>query len=94
MERRILYLDIITDSISYFTEIPQEFIKMHFERMLDSGSKDTALLKSLMNVEFPENEGMVLANYLKSLELENTINYISNSMKLYNNEIVRQATYN
>ena len=68
---------------------------MHFERMLDSANaKDTALLKSLMQVEFPETEGTILADYLKSLELENTINYISNSMKLYNNEIVRQATYN
>lgn len=87
-------MDIICDSISHFTEIPPQFIRMHFERMLNDGNKDTDLLKSLMNVEFPETEGMILADYLKSLELENTINYISNSMKLYNNEIVRQASYN
>lgn len=94
MERKISYLDIISDSISHFTEIPQDFIKLHFERLMNSTNENTSLLWSMMKVEFPEKEGIILADYLKSLELVNTMQYISNSMKLYQNELYRQASYN
>jgi hypothetical protein len=94
LERKISYLDIISESIAYFTEIPKDYIKLHFERLMNSTNEDTSLLWSMMKVEFPEKEGIILADYLKSLELVNTMQYISNSMKLYKNELYRQASYN
>ncbi len=94
MNDKYTYLDIVSDSISHFTDIPPEFIKSRFEKLVDSSSRNGRLLKSLMKVEFPESEAMVLAGYLKSLTLENAIMYIGNSLKMYNDEMLSRSIFN
>ena len=94
MDKKITYLDIISESIAHFTDLTQEYIKLHFQSLINSNNKNTSMLWSLLKVEFPEKEGIRLLEHLKSLKLVDTMNYISNSMKLYSNQIYRQASYN
>jgi hypothetical protein len=88
------YMDIFTDAVSYFTNIPPDFIKGYLKNYVGVSENNADLLNYIMDVEFPEIEAIVLLNDLKSGSLEATISFFNNSFQVIRNEEQRQAIVN
>jgi len=88
------YMDIFTDAVSYFTDIPQEFIKTYIKKYIQSNSEQSVLLEEILNIDFPEVEGLILLSDLKSGDLKSTINFFNNSLNIIRKEENRMAMVN
>lgn len=89
------YIDIMSNAISHFTEIPSDFVKNYINRLSDKkDDRSVRLLNSVMDVEFPEVEGNILLEDLKQKDLNDTIGFLMNSLNAYHKEIIRQSIVN
>jgi hypothetical protein len=88
------YMDIFTDAVSYFTNIPPEFIKGYLKTYSIANGNKGDLLDYIMDIEFPEIEAIVLLHDLKSGDLESTIRFFNNSFDIIRTEELRQALVN
>ena len=88
------YVDIFSNAISHFTNIPEEFVRGYLENFVQSQGFNAELLDYILEIEFPEIEGAILLQDLKSGNLESTVNLFSNSFKVIQEEEQRQAMVN
>ncbi|MFH1049928.1 MAG: hypothetical protein V1779_03240 [bacterium] len=88
------YIDIFSDAVAHFTNIPQEYIKDYIKSFSRLHGRKGLLIDQLMNVEFPEIEALILLQDLKSGNLDNTLNFFNNSFDVIRQEELRQAMVN
>ncbi len=88
------YLDIFSEAISHFTNIPKEFVVGYLKRYVETNDKDSELLDYILGIEFPEIEGAILLNDLKCGDLNTVISFFQKSFKVIKDEEQRQALVN
>ncbi len=88
------YKDIFSEAVSYFTDIPKDFVLSYFEKYEISNKNKEKLFRYVMDIDFPEREGNILLDDLKSKGLYETIGFFNRSFKLIKDETVRQASLN
>ena len=88
------YIDIFSDAVSHFTNIPQKFIKDYIKSFSRHNGRKGMLIDQIMNIEFPEIEAIVLLSDLKSGDLNNTLRFFNNSFDVIRQEEMRQALVN
>ena len=87
------YIDIISESISHFTDIPVEFVKTKFN-LFDQSHKDKELLDMVLAVDFPEREASILLDDLKKGSLKGTIAFLIESISILKKETEIQSIVN
>ncbi len=87
------YIDILSESVSHFTDIPKDFVKEKFEKF-ESNKIPKSLLVYIYQIEFPELEGEILLEDLKDKNLSDTIKFFIDSIKMIRQETERQARLN
>jgi len=87
-------MDIFSDAVSHFTDIPQEFIKKYINNLSRTNGKNGLLFDYIMDIDFPEIEALILLNDLKSGDLDSTIDFFNNSFEIIREEESRQAIAN
>lgn len=88
------YIDIFSDAISHFTNIPQDFVKDYIKSFSRLNGRKGALIDQIMSIDFPEVEALILLNDLKSGNLDNTLKFLMNSFDVIRQEESRQALVN
>lgn len=88
------YIDIFSDAISHFTNIPQDFVKDYIKSFSRLNGKKGVLIDQIMNIDFPEVEALILLNDLKSGNLDNTLRFLMNSFDVIRQEEIRQSLVN
>ncbi|ROL60187.1 hypothetical protein D9V86_09690 [Bacteroidetes/Chlorobi group bacterium ChocPot_Mid] len=88
------YIDIFSDAISHFTNIPQDFVKDYIKSFSRLNGKKGVLIDQIMSIDFPEVEAMILLNDLKSGNLDNTLRFLMNSFDVIRQEEIRQSLVN
>lgn len=88
------YLDILSDSISHFTEMPRNFVVDMIKEAMIRKEKGTDLLRTLMEVRLSEAEGRKIISKLKEKNLSNTISFIAGLMNHMKMETERQSMLN
>lgn len=88
------YLDIFSEAISHFTDIPKEYVVGYLKRYIANNGEDSELLNYILGIEFPEIEGAILLNDLKCGDLNTVINFFQKSFKIIKDEERRQALVN
>ena len=88
------YVDIFSNAISHFTNIPEEFVRDYLENFVRSEGYDTELMNYILDIDFPEIEGAILLQDLKTGDLQSTIKFFSNSFNVIKEEEQRQAMVN
>ncbi len=88
------YIDLISDAIAHHTNVPLEKVKNQFHKKLGREDRDAILLRAVMNIRFPLIEGKILLEDLKSKDLNDTIDFFFQSLRLIRAETMRQALLN
>jgi len=88
------YIDIFSDAVSHFTNIPQEFVKDYIKSFSRLNGRKGVLIDEIMNVDFPEIEALILLSDLKSGDLNSTMNFLTNSFDVIRQEEIRQSMVN
>jgi len=88
------YLDIFSDAISYFTDIPKEFVEEFLIQYSEDDEEKAQLIDYIMQIEFPDSVGCMLLEGLKSKNLEDTIDFFNSSFKMIRQEEMRQSILN
>ncbi len=88
------YIDLISGALAYHINLPVEKVKDHFSKSLDSSDKSADLLRFVMSISFPTKEGNVMLEDLKSKSLQNTLEFMLQSLQQIKQETVRQSIVN
>jgi hypothetical protein len=88
------YIDIFSDAVSHFTNIPQDFVKDYIKSFSRLNGRKGVLIDEIMNIEFPEIEALILLSDLKSGDLKSTMNFLTNSFDVIRQEEIRQSMVN
>lgn len=88
------YIDLISGALAHHTNLPIERVKEHFNKNLEKSDRNADLLRLIMAIDFPQTEGNILLDDLKSRKLIDTIDFMFQSLQMIKYETARQALLN